>query len=295
MNEPTPRVTLLDGSEEPDSSDIPEVVAEVAPEVELAATTAAPRPKITVRPPPARWSAPSGRLDDIVGWQAVVLAGPVSLLPEPWRKRLGGGLALAGATIVTGAIELVAAVFGTAAAFTRFSARWIQEAAASGGDHAAMFVQGGATWIAFLLTPTGLALTFLFCEGLLRAGGTAATGEPLGIGALWAVERIHRALTARARRLAEEPLVEDAIVRDGEGRLTRIESCRPRPWDELTTVSFEDHLYAVVAQQTLPTGPRRHLYRLQLAPANRVVRGLHHYAPDELLLNHKKNERCQRP
>jgi hypothetical protein len=275
---------LLDDSEEP-----PAAGGELAHEavggeaIELALPTAPPpRPPIPISPPPASWPAISRPLDLVEGPLAMALAGPISLLPERWRQQLGGNLPLVPATIVTALIEIVAAVFMGSHSYPPFADACLQEAARV-GDDGVLFALKAATWVAFLISPTGLLLLFLLVEGLVRAAGAASTGEPVGTVPLWILQRAQGAIRERARGWRAGPLIEDRVFRDSDEKLVRIESCRPRPWDQLVTIVFEDHLYAVVRSQALLAGPRRHIYHLEPAPPNRVIRGLHRYWPDELI------------
>ena len=48
------------------------------------------------------------------------------------------------------------------------------------------------------------------------------------------------------------------------------------------TVSYEDQLYEVASQEE-GTPPRRFVYLLRPKPDHKVVRGLHHYDPEEAL------------
>lgn len=62
----------------------------------------------------------------------------------------------------------------------------------------------------------------------------------------------------------------------------RVESSRPKPWNQLTTISHNDQLYEV-ARELTGQPPRRFVYLLRKAPESKVVRGLYHYSPDETL------------
>ena len=63
----------------------------------------------------------------------------------------------------------------------------------------------------------------------------------------------------------------------------RILTCRLRPnWNHLMTISYQDELYEIVRQEQ-GTKPRQFRYLLRRKPEGKVVRGLHHYSPDELL------------
>jgi hypothetical protein len=63
----------------------------------------------------------------------------------------------------------------------------------------------------------------------------------------------------------------------------RIASCRPKDWNAALTISYEDHLYEV-ARSFEEAPPRRFVYLLRRAPQSKVVRGLYHYDPNEVLI-----------
>jgi hypothetical protein len=81
----------------------------------------------------------------------------------------------------------------------------------------------------------------------------------------------------------ETPLVAD-VVEPGDGAEfdLRIASCREKPWDHLLTVSYSDRLYEV-AEEREGEPARPFLYLLRFHPANKVVRLIHHYDPNETL------------
>jgi hypothetical protein len=81
----------------------------------------------------------------------------------------------------------------------------------------------------------------------------------------------------------EAPAVAD-LVEPGDGAEfdLRIASCREKSWDHLITISYGDRLYEV-AEERQGEPPRPFLYLLRFHPANKVVRRIHHYDPNETL------------
>jgi hypothetical protein len=62
-----------------------------------------------------------------------------------------------------------------------------------------------------------------------------------------------------------------------------IASCRPKPgWNRLITVEYEDQLYELFDEKK-GVAPRPHIYQLRKLSPGRIIRGLHHYHPDEML------------
>ena len=81
----------------------------------------------------------------------------------------------------------------------------------------------------------------------------------------------------------ETPLVADAVEPgDGAEFDLRVASCREKSWDHLLTISHGDRLYEV-AEEREGEPARPFLYLLRFHPANKVVRLIHHYDPNEVL------------
>jgi hypothetical protein len=58
----------------------------------------------------------------------------------------------------------------------------------------------------------------------------------------------------------------------------QIKSCRPKQWNQLTTVSHDGQLYELVSEQKAPA-PRRYVYLFRKKPPTAVIRGIHAYDP----------------
>ena len=156
-------------------------------------------------------------------------------------------------------------------------------AMAKGGETAVMGF-GVLLLAAYLVHPITLLLEYFCLEGFVRALAALVTGEVLPtlplVGAAWALGRTR----AAAAEKALGPRVAD-LVQTGDGSLYHllIASCRQKEgWDRLMTVSYQEKLYEVTHhEEGLP--PRRFLYHLRSKPEGKVVRGLCHYDPAEVL------------
>ena len=143
---------------------------------------------------------------------------------------------------------------------------------------------GTVTTVEYLFQPLTLLLAYFWLEGGVRLFAAAITGEivatlPLSLAAL-AHDRINQ---ARAE-WALGPRVRDEVEwGSGEEYELRIASCRPKSnWNHLMTVAYADQMFEVVKQKE-GSPPRRFVYLLRKLPAGKVIRGLHHYHPDEPL------------
>jgi len=156
-----------------------------------------------------------------------------------------------------------------------------EEAMASEG---VQFGAGFLTLGEYLIHPTTWLLAYFALEGLLRALAAAITGEVVPTLPLALVAWVHTRVDARRAERALGPRVVDEV----EARTAyspwelRIRSCRPKPWTALTTISYEDQLYELMAVEP-GDPPRRFVYLLRKKPEGKVIRGLHEYAPDEPL------------
>ena len=226
-------------------------------------------PQVVTPPPsPPTVSPPHIIATGLAALWDFVVALPVSLLPEPWRRRAG-----------THHLPLAAATTWSAIPL-------LPNGKEPCLDDGQVYGLGAMTFLSFLISPIGLATLFFFGEGVLRAFSAAVTREPCGSLPLFLLERglaaARAGLGAARGRLHDGPLCADLLVRDPAGLLV-IHTCRARPWGETTTLQIDgEHFRIDRYQETGP--PRRHTYRLCRAPARHVIRQLVVYHPDDLLL-----------
>ncbi|HEY5163101.1 MAG TPA: hypothetical protein VII81_08820, partial [Terriglobales bacterium] len=74
------------------------------------------------------------------------------------------------------------------------------------------------------------------------------------------------------------------LVQPGSGDFALvIASCRPKPWNNMTTISYEEKLYEL-AREAQAQPPRRWVYILRKRPESKIIRGaLYQYRPDEVM------------
>lgn len=127
----------------------------------------------------------------------LVVAVPVSLLPEATQRRFGlRGLPVGFGTAVSGAIQAMVAVALGAYLYQLHIASLLEAQQhiareVAGQRNGVLMGAGASHFLGFLFfTPAGLACLYLFVEGVLRGMLSLATGTPVGMFALWLVERI---------------------------------------------------------------------------------------------------------
>lgn len=228
----------------------------------------------------------------------------LSLLPERYRSwwEPTSTVDFRRATMLSGLLQIVGCLFLLIHRYLAFFVQRVQELGGtvmdSGkdivlADKTFQFGMGTIVTLEYLIQPLTLLLIYFGLEGLVRLGAAFITEEllptlPLAV-AVWVQERVGRRQAERALG----PRVADLVERgDGKQYDLRILSCRPKPtWDRLMTVAFEDEHYEVVKEeagrpplQGEPSGrARRFVYWLRKIPRGKIIRGLHHYDPNESL------------
>ena len=136
-------------------------------------------------------------------------------------------------------------------------------------------------FLEYIFHPFTIVLFYMACEGIVRLSAATITKEVVPTLPLQAVSWVHSLLNYRRHKSWLGPLVTDSVSNIQEGETTlKIESCRPKPWDMMTTIAFKDRHYELVdyAEQG---PPRRFVYKLRVIPPHKLIRGLHHYDPNE--------------
>ena len=264
-----PILTLPDGSlPEAPAPEAP-LVPDGPPVVRLAAALPAPLAAAAATPPaPAPSPPPLGAA--LAGSSlGLLLALPISLLPERWRERFPA-LPLALATGLTGGGEMLSAIL---------LARWrllalASAVAAEGPLEQAATPTGALLFLALLFSPWGLLALLLLVEGAVRLLSAAALGEPCGVAILHLVEGA-RTLGRRLARRRPRPAPADLVAGDGaEGVL--ICAARPYDWAPLDTIRYQGRLYRLVEIRDAP-GPLPWRHRLAPLPEGRLIRRLVDY------------------
>jgi hypothetical protein len=218
-----------------------------------------------------------------------------SLLPPRYRNWWAGATSadFRHATILSGLVEAVGCLVLAFLRYVRFLDRrvgGIGEAAIRKGVEEALgniyvqFGMGFTTLLEFIFSPLTLLLFYFMLEGTLRFLAATITEETPGTMPLyviaWGIERARRWKAEQAMG----PLVEDEVHRfKGIGYDLGIASCRPKPsWDRLMTIEFEEKHYELFEAKMGPP-PRPYIYLLREISRGKVIRGLHHYSPDEVL------------
>lgn len=216
-----------------------------------------------------------------------ILGNFALLLPERYRSRLEVS---ASSALVSGATQFVFCLgifiyrYAHFAQNTLFGNTTVLLKAAETGGDTAIMGSGIFVLLEYMIQPLTLALVYFTFEGLVRGSAALVTGEIVPTLPLATIGWIHRKMEAVHAEMALGKRVSDQVESvDSPDIKLRIQSCRPKvSWDHRITVSYKDELYEVAEEQS-GGPPRRFVYLLRHKPANKLVRGIHHYDPDEAL------------
>ncbi len=219
----------------------------------------------------------------------------VSLLPERYRRPIAHRLHVdpTRGAFLSGLAECVTCVALFVFRYIHFLqfrvGRFAEELVRHNAEDAMgeLSVQWGAGMVSlgeYLIQPLTLLLVYFAFEGVVRLSAALIHGEqeivptlPLQLVA-WA----HAGVLKAKHRHDLGPLVADEVQQDGVNPWVRIATCRPKPWNDLTTVAYDKKLYEL-AKQEEGTAPRPYVYVLRPRPEHKVIRGLCEYEPDELV------------
>ena len=225
---------------------------------------------------------------------------PIALLPEYWRKkwRPTAGVDVSRGAFISAVLEIlicipsfiVGYIFFLDANVKALGAEVIRRGAETVlVSENVQFGLGIMSLGTYLFRPTSILLAFFGLEGIFRALAASITGESLGTAPLALAALVHRGIAGWQAERALGPRVVDEVQKNTGACDLYIASCRQKRWTNLTTIEYEDKLYELVVQRE-GVAPRPHIYIMKVIPANKLVRGLHHYAPDEELTEKEKQE-----
>jgi len=222
----------------------------------------------------------------------VLLSIFASVLPRRYRGHwLGdGNLDVRRGAMVSSVVQFAgccAAMWTLYPAFIRH--RLAQAAALAAASHPGDKVVAGFTVFAFgqvaaleyMFRPLTLLLLYFAVEGAVRIFSSVASDVVLPSMPLQLVAWAHDYASRRYQEAKMGTPVADAVGPGVAGKYDlKIESCRPKPWNSLITIRYDDRLYELQGEES-GRPPRPYVYLLRLKPEHKIVRGLHAYDPEE--------------
>lgn len=134
----------------------------------------------------------------------------------------------------------------------------------------------------YILHFTTILLLFIVIEGAVRAIAAVGAKETLPDLPLFLLAKLHSRIEAESHERSLGARLRDEIHIDPAGISLEIKCCRPKQWNQLTTVSHDGQLYELVSEQKAPA-PRPFVYLLRKKPPTAVIGGIYAYDPDEAL------------
>jgi hypothetical protein len=222
----------------------------------------------------------------------VFLSIVLSMVPARYRGRLfhASNFDVQRGALASSLIEMIGPALLLWLRYPAFYQAYVQaivaDAAAKGAHReaqaAAAMGAGSFAIFTYLIQPLTLLLVYFMFEGAVRLSAFVASKEVLPSFPLQLIAWIHGWAAGSAHERALGPRIADVVKPGPTPELLIIESCRPKAWDTLLTISYMDKMYELESTTEQPP-PRRFVYRLRIIPPSKLIRGIHRYQPDEAL------------
>jgi hypothetical protein len=216
----------------------------------------------------------------------------MSLFPARYRGRLfhAANLDVQRGCLLSGIIQIVLPALYLWLRYPAWYGNYVQaivnQVIAKGGTQeaqaAAALGAGSFAIFTYLISPLTLLFVYTMFEGVVRLTAFVTSKEVLPSLPLQLIAWLHGRISKSARESARGPRVVDVVKTGPSPEMIVVESCRPKSWDTLLTISYMDQMYELESTAQQPP-PRRFVYRLRIIPANKLIRGIHQYEPDETL------------
>jgi len=219
----------------------------------------------------------------------ILTSALLSLLPKRYRAEFTAYAIPCGGALVSGIFQSVISLGLLFRGYYAYiNARMAQiptEALLKAGEkngESAIVLVGPLLVLEYILHFTTILLLFIVIEGAVRAIAAVGAKETLPDLPLFLLAKLHSRIEAESHERSLGARLRDEIHIDPAGISLEIKCCRPKQWNQLTTVSHDGQLYELVSEQKAPA-PRPFVYLLRKKPPTAVIRGIYAYDPDEAL------------
>lgn len=151
-----------------------------------------------------------------------------------------------------------------------------------GGESAIMGL-GPIVMLEYVIHVTTILLIFFLVEGAVRLIAAIGSRETVPSLPLYLLAKVHSKLDARQQEASMGARIADEVQSQQNGAWLQVSSCRPKAWNQLTTISHSGGLYEMYSQRQDEGSPRPFVYVLRRKPPTAVIRGICLYDPEEVL------------
>ena len=219
----------------------------------------------------------------------ILTAALLSLLPRRYRAHFTAYAIPCEGALVSGIFQIVVSLGllfrGYYAYINARMAQLPTEALLKAGERngeSAIMLVGPLLVLEYILHFTTIVLLFMVIEGVVRAIAAVGARETLPDLPLFLLAELHTRVDAESHERSLGARLRDEVQVDPTGERLQIASCRPKQWNQLTTVSHDGQFYELITEQKA-SAPRPFVYLLRKKPPTAVIRAIYAYDPDEAL------------
>jgi len=216
----------------------------------------------------------------------------LALLPPRYRRRVMLDIDVQDSAVFSGVVQMFAGIGALIIRYPGFVESRMAlvpesvsfQMAEKAGELGVMSM--GLIWLVdYMLNPLTLVIEYFVVEGVVRWVAALVTREVVPTLPLWLLALAHTKLDRWKAEHDMGPRVPDEVKRvtDTKDVDLIIASCRPKSeWHKLTSVGYQDEFFEIMDLQE-GSPPRLFVYVLRKSPEGRVLRGIRHYDPEEVL------------
>lgn len=225
-----------------------------------------------------------------------LISSLASFFPERWRRQVAVSVS---AAAVSGAAEFIFCLgviiyrYFTFMHMRMLASMDVMLKSAERAGETAIMGSGFVLLLEYVIQPLTIVLCYFTFEGVVRLVAAVVTDEMYPSLPFYLALLLQQKIEGvRRERALGERVVDEVRAVDSDAFTLQIASCRPKEgWNKLTTIAYQDQLYELAAvKEGLP--PRPFVYLLRPKPDHKVIRGIHHYDPEEILAERQSQSKC---
>ena len=216
-----------------------------------------------------------------------LISSVASFLPERWRRQVAVSISSAAISAVAEFVFCLGALIYRYFAFMHMRLLANMDVMLKSAERAgetAIMGSGFVLLLEYVIQPVTIILCYFAFEGIVRLVAAVVTQEIYPSLPLYLASLTKQKLeSVQQERALGERIVDEVRFVESSAVTLQIASCRPKEgWNKLTTIAYQDQLYELAAVKE-GMAPRPFVYLLRPKPDHKVIRGIHHYDPEEVL------------